>query len=222
MTYSSLPTPRLRAVENSLRMLLNDMNTVVEARCAIHGVGGGTTANATAGLLPCIGIEIIAQREGSGSIDTNLRDAFVQIARVTSYSPYSRVGFPVFKILRNGLAHGFYPNEAPSINGPSVTAIPTFWVDQHTGRSICVREIGPRLESGHLVPLVQEPNVILRVCAQHWCNDIRMFIEEFLTRLQGDHTLQGQVEANDERLERTASHRLREQVTEADTIALGI
>jgi len=38
------------------------MRTVVEARCIHHGVGGGTAANSAAGLLPCIGVEIIASR----------------------------------------------------------------------------------------------------------------------------------------------------------------
>ena len=106
MGHSTLPSLPLRAVENVLRQLLNDMRTVTEARCSRHGAGGGTTANSAAGLLPCIGVEIIATRTQTGTNrDDSVRRVFSEIATLVGYQPYATLGFPLFKMLRNGLAH---------------------------------------------------------------------------------------------------------------------
>jgi len=225
MIYSSLPTTRLRAVDNSVLMLLNDMATVTEARCLQHGVGGGPTANSAAALLPCIGIEMVAQRTrpaAETSNDEAIRRVFREVAGVTGYPAYGTTGFPIFKMIRNGLAHGFYPNSLELANGLESSATVHFWLDGHTGRSICVDTLGERVASKHLVLQTQGQARIVLVSLQHWYVDVKSYLEQFRAKLAADAGLQAVVELNDERLESEAMEGLKRQITMADSIALGI
>jgi hypothetical protein len=222
MTHSTLPSLPLRAVENVLRQLLNDMRTVVEARCRHHGTGSGTSANSAAGLLPCIGIEIIASRTQTGPRrDDSVRRVFNEIAELVGYEPYNKLGFPLFKMLRNGLAHGFWPNEVELPDGVSCTFSMIFWADE-TARSICVDEVAGHAESNHLTRMSGGRDIIIQVSAQHWFRDIAAYIEEFLKRLQLDRDLQTLVEENEVRLVRNARTSLGKQITEDDAAALGM
>lgn len=218
---STLPTLPLRRVENSLRMLLNDMHTVVEARCLEHGVGGGTVANAAAGLLPLIAVEIIARRTSAAgeSDDDGIRRVMNEIASFTGYRPYGKVGFALFKLFRNGVAHGFLPGAVETANSPKGTATLTFWLDGATARSICVGSIGERLASGHLtLPL---PG-ILRASAQHLYCDVRDFIMSFLDKLSSDPELQAQVDKRQTEIEQDNIDRARATLTDADLTAIGL
>jgi hypothetical protein len=224
VTSSELPTRPLRRVENTIQQLLNDMRTVVEARCRLHGTGGGTTANSAAALLPCIGVEIVAQRTRTEeSRDDSIRRVFREIAELTGYERYERVGFALFKLCRNGLAHGFYPNDVQLANGPKGGVAVTFWIDAETQRSFCVDEVGERAESGHLAHWsLGEEQVLLRVSAQHLYLDVKACLENFLVRLQSDRTLQGVVEENDQRLLQSATKAATRGLGDRDFIALAM
>ena len=195
---SVLPSERLRGVENSFRQLLNDMHTVAEARCHVHGVGGGTAANSAAGLLPLIAVEMLAHRtKTSGQTDSNVRRVFGKIADLTGYEPYRTVGFPFFNLARNGIAHGFYPNTVVSEEGTSYTATVAYLVDPVTQRTACVCEVPDRRRCQHLV--VDRSLVIAN--AQHLYNDIRDFVVAFLSRLESDEAFRSLVESNDAAVE---------------------
>jgi hypothetical protein len=91
---SQLPTLPLRRTENTIRQLVNDMRTVAEARCLNHGIGGGTTANSAAVLLPLIGVEMVAARTRSigESKDDSIRRVFSEIGDLAGDDRYGRVG----------------------------------------------------------------------------------------------------------------------------------
>jgi hypothetical protein len=220
---SELATLTLRRVDNTIRQLLNDMNTVTEARCRFHGTGGGTTANSASVLLPLIGIEIVAQRTraDSESFDESLRRVLREIADVVGYRPYSTVGFAMFKLCRNGLAHGFYPNDAQPLNGDGVGVIVSFWVDHVSQRSVCVREVGPHAESDHLVMVSTGDSKLTKVSAQHLFLDVEQYLGVFLDRLHSDADVQMLVERRDQELLARARFRSLESLSEADLIALG-
>jgi hypothetical protein len=149
---SELPTLALRRTENTIRQLVNDMRTVADARCLDHGIGGGTTANSAAVLLPLIGVEMVAARTRSTgeSRDDSIRRVFNEIGDFTGDDRYGRVGFALFVLARNGLAHGFYPNGSQLANGPKVVVALHFWIDAKTQRSVCVDAMGPREKSKHI------------------------------------------------------------------------
>jgi hypothetical protein len=211
-------------VENTVLQLLNDMRTVVEARCRIHGIGGGTTANAAAALLPCIGMEMVAERtrRADESKDDSIRRVFRELAQLTQYPTYATVGFAFFKLCRNGLAHGFFPNDVQLANGPKGGVMVSFWIDEGTQRSICVNEVSGPAESGHLTLVKRGDRVLLQVFAQHLYLHVKAFLEEFRHRLASDTELQTLVEQNDEHLMRLVSERASEGLAEGDFIALGI
>lgn len=224
MTPSTLPTLALRRVENTIRQLLNDMRTVVEARCRFHGARGGTTANSAAALLPCIGVEMVAQRTNRHeSKDESIRRVFHEIAELTGYDRYDRVGFALFKLCRNGLAHGFYPNDVQLANGPKGGVAVTFWIDGETRRSFCVDEVGDPAASQHLVHWnLSDEHTLLRVSAQHLYLDVSRYLEDFLNRLPGDSELQRLVDENDQRLLESATIAATAGLEDRDFIALSL
>ena len=224
VTPSELPTRPLRRVENTIQQLLNDMRTVVEARCRLHGSAGGTTANSAAALLPCIGVEMVAQRTTTEeSRDESIRRVFREVGELTGYERYGRVGFALFKLCRNGLAHGFYPNDVELANGPKGGVAVTFWIDAETQRSFCVEEVGGRAESGHLAHWnLGGEHVLLKMSAQHLYLDVKAYLENFLVRLQSDSTLQAVVEENDQRLLQSATKAATEALEDRDFIALAM
>ena len=222
---SELPTVPLRRTENTIRHVLNDMRTVVEARCIEHGVGGGTTSNSAAVLLPLIGVEIIAGRTRgtSESNDTSIRRVFNEIADFTSYDRYAKVGFALFKLARHGLAHGFYPNDGQLANGPKAVVALHFWLDERQ-RSFCIDAMGPRAQSKHLTrkELAGGKTTALEVSAQWLAKDVGSFLEAFLTRLATDTALQQVVSDNDEDQVRRNAERVRDALDEGDWIDLGV
>lgn len=189
-----------------------------------HGVGGGTTANSATTLLPFIGIEMVASRTvlAGESRDDSLRRVFAEIAELTGYRPYLELGFSLFKMTRHGLAHRFWPNEVELPNGPKCTFSATFWIDHRTQRSVCIDEIGPYVESDHLVRATPNGDVIISISALHLVRDVSRYIEQFLTRLKSQTSLQRVVEENDLRIAAESTNRLARQLTPADTLALGI
>lgn len=224
LQMSSLPTTTLRAVENVVNQLRNDMRTVAESRCRIHGCDGGTTANSASTLLPCIGIEIVAMRSRAPgeSRDGAIRRAYQELAHASGYQAYRTIGFPLHKALRNGLAHAFWPNEIPSLNGPNVFITPNFWLDAETQRSVCIDEIGPPLQSRHLVNARIGDDIQLSISALHWVRDVDSYLDQFCRRLANDSALQSLVEANDQQLMREAAQGLSDQLTDGDRMAIGI
>jgi len=222
-THSSLPTLPLRRTENTLRQLLNDAKTVTEARCQVHGFGGGTTANSASVLLSLIALEIIAQRsaEADQGLDGALRKVFRDLADHVGYPPYAKVGFAVFKLCRNGLAHGFYPNEVLPTNGDGIGVVQTFWIDGESHRSVCVDAMAGNAESGHLSIRATSDSKLTTVCVQCLYRDVRGFVEDFLSRLSTDADLRQVVERRDEKLLLDARRRALEALSEADLISLG-
>ena len=220
---STLPTLPLRGVENTLRQLLNDIKTVVEARCHIHGAGGGTTANSAAALLPLIAMDMLATRTSSNETrDDAFRRVFRELAAHTRYRPYETIGYALFKMLRHGLAHQFWSNEFKLANGPKCVFVTNFWIDANTQRSVCVYEIGDRADSKHLVRMTAGDDLIIQVSAQHLAADVCGFVEDFLTRLAADTTLQATVEQNETRIAAQSTARLSTELNEGDAINLGV
>ena len=226
MDPSTLSTLPLRRVENTIRQLLNDMRTVVETRCRFHGVGGGTTANSAAGLLPCIGVEIVADRTRQSGETTydSIRRVFEKIGDLCQYDRYAKVGFPFWVLSRHGLAHGFYPNGVQLANGPRAAVALTFWIEASTHRSFCVDEMGGHLESKHLTrrSLTGGELVVLEVSAQHLYRDVKLYLETFLQQLETDAVLQELVSHNDEARLQSATQRAAESLEPGDLINLGV
>src|ERR1051325_1647127 len=221
--HSELSSLPCRRVENTLRQLLNDMRTVAEARCMKHGIDGGTTANSAAALLPLIGIEIVAQRTNRGeSKDQSIRRAFAELADVVGFDRYKRVGFALFKLCRNGLAHGFYPNDVQLSNGPRGGILISFWIDANTQRSVCVGDVKSSDESGHLELIRVGDRVLLQKFGQHLYVDVKAYLEDFLRRLETDSALQEIVATNDETQLRLATAGATDNLEEQDFIALGM
>jgi len=80
--------------------------------------------------------------------DQSVRRVFGEVAQSAAYDQYAKVGFAFFKLCRNGLAHGFYPNDVQLANGPKGGVAVTFWLEVNTQRSICADEIGPQSRVG--------------------------------------------------------------------------
>jgi hypothetical protein len=150
---------------------------------------------------------MIAQRTDVGETkDESIRRVFREIGSLTGYDRHGKVGFALFKLCRNGLAHGFYPNDVQLANGPKGGVAVTFWIDADTQRSICVDRIGERATSEHLIlwTLGRGNQVLLKVSAQHFYSDVKTYIEDFLRRLRLDEKLQAVVEQNDDRMLQSA------------------
>lgn len=223
MSHDAEPSLPLRRVTHTIEQLLDEMRTVTEARCRKHGTGGGTTANWAAALLACIGIEMVATRTRTiETQDEGIRRVWKEVADSVGYEPYRTVGFALFKLCRNGIAHGFYPNEVQLANGPLGGMMVVFWIDGKTQRSVCVDEVGCQAESGHLTLRKTPGRVLLQVSVQHLYRDVKAYLERFLARLGGDSTLQATVEKNDDEMLRSVTKKTTEQLSEADFIHLGM
>ena len=173
--------------------------------------------------MKCIAIEVIAQRTNkSESKDDSIRRVFGEVADLTGYDRYRKVGFAFFKLTRNGLAHGFYPNDVELANGPRGGILLSFWIDAATQRSICIEAVGERSASGHLVNRQAGERVLLNVSVQHLHNDIASYATEFLGRLRVDPSLQALVERHDERLLKDATDAATASLEPGDFIALGL
>ena len=222
MKPSDLPTQPLRGVDNAIRSLLNEMHLVVEARCKHHGVSGvGDSANAAALLLPLIGVEMVAERTRTTETkDASIRRVFGEIAGLVPYDSYGRLGFALFKLGRNGLAHGFYPNAVEAANGPKAGIAPMFLLET-TGHTVCVEAIGSRVEQGHLTNMKVGDHTLLKVSLQHLYLDVAKYLNDFLQRLRSAPDLQELVERNDVGILQTATRRASEVLEERDYIALG-
>lgn len=221
---SQLPTLPLRQTENTLRHVMNDMRTVAEARCVEHGVGGGTSPNSAAVLLPLIGMEMVASRTRAAgeSKEASIRRAFKEIADFTGHDRYSKVGYALFVLARHGIAHGFYPNDAQLANGPKVVVGLHFWLDERH-RSFCIDKMGPRPESKHLTrkELAGGRTTVLEVSAQWLAKDVESYVEAFLGRLASDAALQQLVTDNDADQSRRNAERVNDALDSGDWINLG-
>lgn len=220
MTYSTLPSLTLRGVENTLRQLINDLRTTAEARCHRHGVDGGTVATTAVGLLACIGIEMVAQRAFTGTKDDRIRAVFKEIATQSGCASYETFGFAVFKLVRNGVAHGFWPLEVTLPGGQKTTATLHYWIDATSHRSVCIDEIGPPAESEHFKPIVVGMDVMVKISALHLARDVEAYVNSFIARLIADPSLQQYVEQSDLALHSDTSKRFLKQLNETETEAL--
>ncbi|MDP2318224.1 MAG: hypothetical protein Q8O42_02640 [Acidobacteriota bacterium] len=220
---STLPTLALRGVENTLRHLQNDLLTVTEARCVKHGAGGGTAANSTIGLLALVGVEMIASRTNNGEErDDAIRRVFAEIASMTGYTPYKSLGLPIFKLVRHGLAHRFWPNDVQLPNTGKASFTMSVWADAYTHRTVCINDVGDRADSQHFSCMKAGGDIAIQISGQHLAKDLHAYIEQFLEALKTDTSLQSLVERNDRAMDAAQANRLAEDLTAADTIALGL
>src|SRR3989442_10676214 len=98
-------------------MLRNDLVTVVEARCRIHG-RAGASANFTACLLCCIACEILshltAPTTGMGDI-AKRRDLYKRLGQLVDDPRYEAWGEIVHQGFRHGIAHTFLPKDTSDV-----------------------------------------------------------------------------------------------------------
>lgn len=128
MPTHSRPLPETFVPDVLIPMLRNDLETVIEARCATHG-RPGSSATFTACLLCCITGEtfasLTAPQTATGDV-AKRRQFYTRLGTFVGDPRYAELGEIVHLGFRHGIAHAFFPKGTADVlcgavwlNGPT-------------------------------------------------------------------------------------------------------
>jgi hypothetical protein len=161
---------------------LNDLETVIEARCPDHG-GQGTAPNLTAVILCLAACEVLADLDGDPTLRRGTKDRrrafFRTLAELVGDSRYGELGEILFVVFRHGIAHTFLPKLTEEVGG-SVA-----WILRPDGRSQCIAEVERTIDQHRFGEHLRLDVGVLTVYAQVLYLDIRTMLRDFEARLEG-------------------------------------
>jgi hypothetical protein len=111
--------------QNILPMWVNDLTTVIEARCPEHGKPGHS-ANFTATLMCLIACESLADLLAPSTISNAYqcrRWFWTELSGRTGDSRYAILGEPMFVWFRHGIGHRFLPKSSDGMAGGAMYRI---------------------------------------------------------------------------------------------------
>lgn len=120
-------------------MLENDMRTVVEARCAEHGIKG-SGPNFTAILLCLIACEVAALLSTDRGLSKRaaIRSFLSRVGELANDERYAPLAGPLFGFFRHGIAHTFLPLAVEGVYGSGAWAFECpEWLDSDAGAARC-------------------------------------------------------------------------------------
>lgn len=114
----------LTLVGNLVKMLRNDMRSVIECRCKVHGTAGDGL-NFTACLVCLVACDVVGVLSATtGQSDRDASTAFLgRVGGLARDHRYEKCARALFAFFRDGIAHGFLPKQVTSSKGASVTGV---------------------------------------------------------------------------------------------------